>query len=150
MDPFFRGWWQTKPAFDEMTSAYNASLLADAATPFSTIEYHQVRTCNCDSTCNLGEFGWHLGRSRHILRHVDCTIYMRHLGCILRLRSWRRCFGQVEDFNTDWTAAAKWTGFYEFWTHCARDLHAAAGVAVPEWAAFVRGVTLDDGKPGFW
>ena len=60
-------------------------------------------------------------------------------------------YHMVEDFNTDWTAAKKWTGFYEFFLHCVRDLHLAQGhEKEPEWAAYRQGVTLDDGKPGFW
>ena len=59
-------------------------------------------------------------------------------------------YHMVEDFNTDWTAAAKWTGFYEFLLHCVRDLHMALGEEEPQWAAYQRGVLLDDGKPGFW
>jgi thioredoxin reductase len=59
-------------------------------------------------------------------------------------------YHMVEDFNTDWTAAKKWTGFYEFLLHCVRDLHLLLNDKEPEWAVHQRGVVLDDGKPGFW
>ena len=55
-----------------------------------------------------------------------------------------------EDFNADWSAAAKWTGFFEFYNHCVRDLSGILGVPAPPWAAYTPGLTLDDGEPGWW